>query len=130
MFLFEQIHIFAKRGRLIPIADGIEACVRAKFFQAARVGAALRAKTALLGPTALRVKMAKINHQARRESIVVIRGGRMSGASSIKNCCSCVIGARICVTIIQSVIGKTASDRMESIVALLQRVEKIRERTD
>src|SRR5580693_9592621 len=105
MFLLKKIHIFAQRRGLIPIAYGIEARVRAEFLQTTSVGAAQRPKVKLLSPAALRVKVAKINHKERRESIVIIRGGRMSGARSIKNCCSGMIGTRICVAIIQSVIG-------------------------
>ena len=101
-------------------AAAIEAGVRAKFLQEARVIVAHGAQVQLFHPAAFGVELAEKEHQEGGELSVFFRRDWRALARLVKNRGGGFFGTKIRATIVHAVIGQAAALRMEKVMALLK----------
>src|SRR5262245_15578432 len=84
----------------------------------------------LLRPSFLGVEMPEEHHHESRKLIILLRRNRIVRARFIEDRRCYCFTAEIGVTVIQAVIGETASHEMEIIMPIPQRIEEISESTN
>src|SRR5437588_5460836 len=108
-----------------PVADRIETSVAAKRLQRTSVGVAIRAQVKLLGPPLGRVEMAKKEHQKAGILPDFLRARLLPTSDLIEDRRRLCLRARICVALLQSVVGEAATMIVKILVTLTQRFQKI-----
>src|ERR1043166_2192980 len=116
----------AERIGLRPVADGIEAGVRTHFPETPRVVVAARAQMKLLGPALFGIEAAENQHHVRREFNQLLMCGRMAAARAAEDRGRFVLCDRMAERVVQAVIAEPPAHRVEEIVALLERIDKLR----
>ena len=85
MFALERVEVVSKGLALWPVADGVEAGVRADFAQRPGVGVAVSADMQLLGPALFGVETAEEQHHEGCELPVFGRVGGFAGADPVED---------------------------------------------
>ena len=94
------------------------------------VVAAQRAQVQLLRPAAARVPAAEFEHEVGAELRGLGGPGASAGPRRVKDRRGLGVGAGLGQRGLQAVVGQPAADRVEVVVALLQRAKEVVERTD
>src|SRR5258707_8493611 len=106
VLLIEPIHVSRESGGLRIIADGIKSGVRPKLLQEPRIGVAQSTEMKLLGPTLRRVKPAKEQHHKCAKLRLFRWRNRMARSRFLENRGGGLLGAKIRMALVQTVIGQ------------------------
>src|SRR5580698_7569265 len=104
-------------------AHGVESCIGTVNTLCAGVDIAQGAQMQLHGPTMFGIKLAEKHHDEARELAMRFRVCRFAYLCLVEDGSGLRLGAGICITNIQAVVGKAAADGVEILDTLFDSIE-------